>query len=803
MRTTSQKTSRLAAIALVAGFVSAASGTVALGQAPSAPPGTLPSSETVRSLLMNNWADSLAIHYARQLYKSDSRLFGPYLAALHNRADWPVNQIDGATAFFHTEVLEGEQITGPERPPTLCEFSGEVKGDDAPADAGVRHSYPSIMCFNDGGILNVEYLRETERGLPIQIEKSYAMVPDQHFLVVRYTLTNNIPRENNRKVRVRFAEVVDVNNKAALDHEESAEDLIDTGINNPQPTQPINNIQAQWRPDLNAWVADMSAANGTYLVFGAFQDMDRHRVFQTVSDQIEFDRGVETEMDAVDQPDWPENVEKLTAQDVGLALWKEVVLDADSRQQYSFFYAVTSSLEEAQNAAQQARQPMTADVWFTETENAYRDWLQKGTAIDTSNAGLRSAYTRALITSKQSQQPEFGSFVAATNPAYGYKVWPRDSSVTALSFTATGHLDEAVKFYRWMASVQEDGSKQDHPIGTWYSNYSFWIRKWPKSFVEPEYDALGLFMIGVYHTWRRLNDQDPQAARDFLTAPIERLDQGPASVYEAVTRAAEFIRNNINEHGFGPADNSIWEEQLQYATFTQTTYGSGLNAAHLLALEIGDADHANSWLDGGRRILDAIHRPASASPCPGLWNDDQSRWNRATGTDCSRDDRLDSSTDLVWVFGLIDAADERALAQRNAVLSTLTPGDDDIGIARYEGDQFYFQSPVSPGGAFEASAQLPSWPQMDMYTSMLEHWRGLDDAVLQRLQWYASATNVGYMPPGEGVDWPTNRPLPSTAAEPVTAAWYVIGLLNDLNLFDPRLPPLASAADSGITSSRR
>jgi hypothetical protein len=31
---------------------------------------------------------------------------------------------------------------------------------------------------------------------------------------------------------------------------------------------------------------------------------------------------------------------------------------------------------------------------------------------------------------------------------------------------------------------------------------------------------------------------------------------------------------------------------------------------------------------------------------------------------------------------------------------------------------------------------------------------------------------------------------PSTASEPVTGNWYVMALLNYLNLFDPRLPPL-------------
>ena len=185
-----------AALALACPAIIATLSHAAAGQTGGAPTNasdgnTLPSSETVRSVVMNNWADSVAIHYARQLYQADQEQFGPYLAALHGSVDWTMNQIDGATAFFGTEVLDGtgasggRSATGPERPSALCESSGEVNGDDLAADPQVRQSYPTAMCFDDGGILRVEYLRETERGLPIQIEKAYAMVPNGRFLVVR------------------------------------------------------------------------------------------------------------------------------------------------------------------------------------------------------------------------------------------------------------------------------------------------------------------------------------------------------------------------------------------------------------------------------------------------------------------------------------------------------------------------------------------------------------------------------------------------------------------------------------------
>ena len=51
----------------------------------------------------------------------------------------------------------------------------------------------------------------------------------------------------------------------------AADRLVDTGLHQPSSDQPIHDIRAQWNPELNAWFADMSASNGVFLVFGAFQ----------------------------------------------------------------------------------------------------------------------------------------------------------------------------------------------------------------------------------------------------------------------------------------------------------------------------------------------------------------------------------------------------------------------------------------------------------------------------------------------------------------------------------------------------
>jgi GH15 family glucan-1,4-alpha-glucosidase len=175
-----------------------------------------------------------------------------------------------------------------------------------------------------------------------------------------------------------------------------------------------------------------------------------------------------------------------------------------------------------------------------------------------------------------------------------------------------------------------------------------------------------------------------------------------------------------------------------------------------------------------------------ASPNRGLWNDTNRYFDRAVNTDGSARTLVDSSSDLLWVFGMIPATDTKVLDHRIKVLSTLT--HDTWGIARYSGDTFYYSSPYSPGGQYEAGAAEPVWPQMVMYAAMQEHWAGNDTWALARLQWYASRTGRGFVTPGEAVDWTNGQPLISTAAEPVTGAWYQMSVLNYLNQFDPRLP---------------
>jgi hypothetical protein len=269
-------------------------------------------------------------------------------------------------------------------------------------------------------------------------------------------------------------------------------------------------------------------------------------------------------------------------------------------------------------------------------------------------------------------------------------------------------------------------------------------------------------------------------------------------VFPALEKAANFVRDRRQDgdhHGFGPPDYSIWEERLAYNTFTQTAYVAGLRAAELLAETF---DQPRDWGDAAEGIRSAIFRSVDGSSCPGLWNADGRYFIRSVYPDCTANRIVDSSSDLLWVLGVLRVEDPKVGPHRDAVLANLTPTHWGYGISRYEGDTFYASAPFSPGGKGEAQADEPSWPQMAMYMAMLEHWLGNDELAGSRLSWYVSTTLRGGMPQGEAVDWSTQRCAAGAAGRTSGHAVPLrVGCLADA--FEGRHDPAAAPAGTGTT----
>lgn len=717
--------------------------------------GPSPSQVSVRSLLMNDWDDLVVGFHAAELYPADNNGFGPHMTALHSAIDWPTNQLDQAQAYLY-------DVTG-----------------DFPYDNPNRLA--SRMWFTaseqDGyGALLVEYGPYAGRALPVNVTRRQVVPPGGDIVLVMYTL-ENVSQEAREFALLEWA---DLHNKTAG----PSEDPADTG----ERTEPSGALAATFHPESSAWIVDMTSTNGTALAVGAFSQVTRHVAGAPVSDGP--DRSAQVVQGFFDDPSALTNSESFTGPDVGVGLEHVVQLAPGERAELAFFYAVTGSAEQARSLAAATRAGPPPEELAQAASRAWKRWLDSGAinALAPPEPAWRDAAETAMITIRQAQQPEFGSFVAATNPAYFYSVWPRDAAVTAMALDGAGYHEAAEHYWTWMAQAQADGSNPEYPQGTWWTNYGYWSPARGIPFVHPEWDSLGLFLTGVYHHHRLLGQSDEGAASTFLS-----------SVWTAVRDAADFIEQGASDpanHGFGPEDFSIWEEDLAFHTFTQTTYVAGLRAAARLADARGS--DGTPWEAAADSIRAAIFRPVSAEPCPGLWSQDDSYFIRSVKPDCTPDRRVDAATDLLWVLGVLSPDNPRAREHRDAILANLTPSEDwGFGISRYGGDTFYYSASFSPGGRYEALKPMPTWPQMSMYMTMIEHWLGMDDVSSNRLSWYVSTAPAGYVPHGEAVDWSTQRPLISTAAEPVTGAWFTLGLLNQLGRFDMRVPAAAGVSAQG------
>ncbi|SDJ32034.1 hypothetical protein SAMN05444157_2808 [Frankineae bacterium MT45] len=770
----------LAASGSVIGSASAATAAIPPPQPPTsishctATPCTPASTRSSTSQLFNNWDDLVGVAQSATLFPKDNTIFGPSLAELRYKGDWNENQVQSEAAY--TAGLG----TGPDLYPP---------------------SWNSNLAFDSGGVLHQNYLDQRGVTEPVRINKSYISVPGQEFFIVTYDLTNLTAQGRT----FNFMDNVELNNTQ-----------FSAGG---QPAPSVGVQTAVWNAAHRGYDADMTGSGQFYFASGAYQPMASHQAGGYIAGPPTPGDPFQSTVRSFQAKGTLSNNSTYTGQIVSLGVQRHVTLAANATTSLSFAYTVQGS-QAAASSAIGAALSKSATVWAASERNVYKNWLALGKHATQNDQGVNSAFAITLVTLKQSQQPQFGSWVAATSPAYDYKVWPRDASVTAMSMDAAGHTAEAAKYYHWMASVQNTTSPPNSGLspGTWFTNYSFWNANQPIAFVQPELDSTGLFIDGVWKHYQQLAASNPVTAKAFLASP---------DISAAVKRGANFIRSGIDPTlGFGPQDFSIWEERFEFATFTQVTYTTGLTAAAKIATVLGNPAEATAWSAGAATIRAAILRPTNTPGKPGLWYTPGAAGNPPIGCltsgtfhgpNCnapypstgdkapyfargifdkggetpnnippiSVDSEVDSSTGLLWVLGVISPTDARAVAQRDKILKWLGKGT--YGISRHENDDFYYSSIYSPGGQYESNVPNPVWPQPVMYMTMLNTWQGNAALAAARLRYYASVTPVGYEPPGEAVDWSNNLPLISTASEPVTGAWFMLATLVAQGQFNPRI----------------
>ena len=426
---------------------------------------------------------------APTLNQTQTAQYGPRIAELHYSGAWGTNQIVDYSGFFRDET------------------------DSVKYDQG--KDFTSSAYLDQNGVLNAQYGTYNGSALPIEVSRDVVMVPNEPFMVVRYTLTN--PSATNSY------------NWNVLDQ---------VHLNN---TNSSDNVSGSYDSTNHVLYGDMTAS-GQYVVFlGALQSPGSYQVGND-SDCTATDSTASAwcQFDATGALS---NNSSLSTPNMDLGFQNEVTIAPSSTQTLYYYLGIAPTLSSAQSDAATAYGE-SGSYWYTTTASDYSSWLSGGKTVSTTDSGVNLAYLRNLVVIKNAQNPGDGLFPAATNPgSYGYKAWVRDSSFDAMALDASGHYSEAASYWEWMAANQESN-------GTWHTTYDLWSGSYI-SFVEPEYDSIGEFLVGVYQHYEDTHDAT------FL-----------ADVWPAVQAGANFIQQSIGSNGLGPEDNSIWEQTDQYNTFT-------------------------------------------------------------------------------------------------------------------------------------------------------------------------------------------------------------------------------------------
>lgn len=668
---------------------------------------TPPSNTSATALYSSNWQDLMGIWMDSKLSQNDTSTYGPRLGELRYSGDWTRNQIVDYTGFFRDET-------------NVIKYN-------------VAHNFTSEGYYLSDGSIQNKYLQYSGANPPVNISKYYEAIPNQPFMLVHYAIQNPGASSINWNV------------------------LDQVHLNN--PNRPSGSVAGTYDATRNALFGDLTGVGGGVVVLGAFSavssyqvgnDTDTNPANLTSSPWYQFDNNGSLKNNA-----------SLTTADVDLAFQQSLTIAAGATTDLYFYITVRSTMVAAQAAADTAR-AQTGSYWFDQSNTSWTNWLNSGRRASTTDTGVNSAFDINLMTIKQMQNPTLGTIPAASNPiSYAYGVWARDASVTAMALDATQHYAEAAKFWNWLASVQ-------NADGSFHTKFDLWSGNFI-SFVEPEHDSLGMFLLGAYRHYALTSD------RTFLS-----------NIYQKLQNSANYLMNNQNAtYGFGPADASIWEETVEYNTFSQGMYIAGLWAAERAANAMSNGTDRDNWNGSASGMLSALQRSYGWNPT-GLYNETYGSYNRAVNTDFTPRVLVDGSSMAPIAWGVIDAASARAQTHAQTVAGTLTR--DTWGISRYTGDNYYYTSPYSPAGN-EALGPEPSWPQLSMYMALYEIYTVQTANAFSRLQWYASRSGKGYTPPGEAISWVSQQPIVSTMAEPITAAAFLMTTLAYQGAFDPRITP--------------
>lgn len=675
--------------------------------------------ESTRSFYMSNQQDMLAIWRAAQACSVDVATGGPRISELHVSSNWPVNQVKDYSGYFRDET-------------------GNVKYTNG-------ENFGSEGYFDETGILRTNYLKYND-SYPsgLEFSRDYATVPNMDVIVSRYTIANT-------SSEAKSVSVLDMLNPS------------NTGS---------GNISASYSAETNTIIFDRSSSSQPYMALGAFSTPTSYQVANDA--ESDTTKATCSPWYTFDSSGTLKNNSSVSAHAASGGMVATVTIPAGGSSEVYFYIALDPSLN-ALNSTIAAISAQDGSHWFAETQTYYNNWLAGATIPMFDDPEVALMYKRNLIMVKNAIRPGTttadGAHAATTNPFdYGYKVWTRDCSVTAIALDAAGLTTEGAQYWRWLAARQLTGEK----AGQFNTCIDLWTNN-AAQFIEPEHDTIGWFMYGVYR-------------HDLAVGNSVLRD----SLWNQLTASANYVMNNTDERGFGPEDFSIFEDMDNYGvyTYTQALYVAGLQAMAFMARDKGLDDLADNYSGAASTIKSAINRDDTQST--GLWNPQYSYYDKFIRWDDTVSRLKDGAGLILFVTGVIDIDSSRAQRTMAAFEEDLL--SDGFGMARFATDTYYSKdSYFSPSGD-EAVELSPSWPQISNWNAICNAYLNNSEKASDIFNWELHRTGAGYMVTGECVSDVTEKPCVSTASEPTTAAAFILAALVVGGNLDMRILPERSNA---------
>ena len=423
---------------------------------------------------------------------------------------------------------------------------------------------------------------------------------------------------------------------------------------------------------------------------------------------------------------------------------------------------------------------MNSTQMFSVNQRNIDSWLEKG--IQPQLYGkLRAEYNMSLLLVKDDQNPMTGEIAASPSPVYLY-TWVRDGSFSAMSLQDAGHIQSALKYWKWMASEQGN----DINNGTWQTRFDFWTGSVSTDWIAPEYDSVGLFQMGIYNLFE-------------ITHNISMV----SGFLNDINYSLAFEEKSIATFGLIPEDHSIWEQQLGYYFWTQSIDDIGMKDGIML---LSQTEHPSFIMPGMPPVppgsqqklqeLETNYTLLTGNILKDFYADgifaqyitpvsSQYPGDSQPATYYLMNNTPDASQILPIAMGFVNPNSPLSQSVVSNVVSILE-NHKVGGLPRYYNDLYHY---TAYGGYLQSSGPSPPWIITTLFLGDYDESVGNMSGALSIISWAANHTQSGLLP--EAIDPNFGTIIASTSPLTWSSAMYVMVSLGYSGIgIEPPHPPL-------------